>query len=323
MKKILITGANGQIGSELALKLREIYGRSNVIASDIRESSESDTDIPFAIVDVTKRRPLFDVAQKYKVDTIIHLAAILSAKAEVDPKKAWNVNMGGLINVLEVARELGLKLFTPSSIAAFGPTTPKHQTPQITYQRPTTMYGVNKVAGELLCDYYFKRYGVDTRGIRFPGLISYKTKPGGGTTDYSVEIYFKAVENGEYTSPIAKQTYMDMMYIPDAIDAIVQLMEADPMQLKHRNAYNISAFSAAPEDFEAAIKCHIPEFKLSYDVNPVLQRIADSWPDEMDSSVAQNEWGFQAKYDLAKMTEDMLMNIKHNEESIKRIGPVT
>lgn len=310
MNKILITGAVGQIGSELVSKLCETYGSSKVIATDIKKASQSDHSIPFEIVDVTNEQSLFDVAKKHQVDTIIHLAALLSAKAENDPKMAWFLNMGGLINALEVSRELGLKIFVPSSIAAFGPNTPKQQTPQVTLQRPTTMYGINKVAGELLCDYYFERYGVDTRGIRFPGLISYDTEPGGGTTDYAVDIYFEAVQNGTYTSPIAEETYLDMMYMPDAIESIIQLMEADPNRLKHRNAYNISSMSVAPEDFEKAIKKHIPDFKLSYDVDPVLQKIAESWPDAMDSSIAKHEWGFEATYGLTEMTEDMLKNIQ-------------
>lgn len=315
MKKILITGAVGQIGSELVVKLRETYGRSKVIASDIKKESQSDHNLPFDIVDVTDTQSFFDIAKKHQVDTIIHLAALLSAKAETDPTMAWHLNMGGLMNALEVARELNLKFFLPSSIAVFGPNTPKFQTPQVTIQRPVTMYGINKVAGELLCDYYFKRFGVDTRGIRFPGLISHQTKPGGGTTDYSIEMYFKAAQTGAYTSPIAKETYMDMMYMPDAIESIIRLMEADPIKLKHRNAYNISAISAAPEDFAEAIKQHLPAFKLSYDVNPVLQEIANSWPDSMDSSIAKNEWGFEAEYGLAEMTEDMLNHISAKTRS--------
>ncbi len=236
----------------------------------------------------------------------MHLAALLSAKAEANPKLAWDLNMGGLMNALEVARELNLQFFTPSSIGAFGPTTPKKGTPQETIMRPTTMYGVNKVAGELLCDYYYYRYGVDTRGVRYPGLISYETPPGGGTTDYAVEIYYEAVRNRQYTSYIDAGTYMDMMYMPDALQAIIKLMEADPDKLVYRNAYNISSVSAAPEDFEKAIQKHIPDFTLDYDVDPVRQRIAESWPDNLDSTAAAKEWGFQAEYDLDKMTADML-----------------
>ncbi|WP_099159303.1 L-threonine 3-dehydrogenase [Virgibacillus ndiopensis] len=307
MKKILVTGALGQIGSELVTKLREIYGSTNVIGTDIKQKEESDG--PFEIVDVTDANRLFEVAKEHNVDTIMHLAALLSAKAEQIPKKAWDLNMGGLVNALEVARELDLQFFTPSSIGAFGPTTPKDNTPQDTIQRPTTMYGVNKVAGELLCDYYYHRFGVDTRGVRYPGLISYVTPPGGGTTDYAVEIYYEAIKNKAYTSYIAEGTYMDMMYMPDALNAIVQLMEADLSNLKHRNAFNISAISAAPEDFAKAIQKHIPDFKLDYDVDPARQKIAESWPNSIDSSAATEEWGFKAEYDIDAMTKDMLEKI--------------
>lgn len=304
MNKILVTGALGQIGSELVKKLREQYGTDNVIGTDIREAEENTG--PFEIVDVTDERALRDVCQKYEVDTMMHLAALLSATAEKMPKKAWDINMGGLMNALEVARELKLQFFTPSSIGSFGPTTPKKDTPQDTLQRPTTMYGVNKVAGELLCDYYHERFGVDTRGVRFPGLISYVTPPGGGTTDYAVDIYHEAVKQKAYTSNIDKGTYMDMMYMSDALNAIITLMEADASKLKHRNAFNIASISAAPEDFAKAIQKYIPEFELSYDVDLTKQRIADSWPDAIDCSKATEEWDFQASYDLDQMTKEML-----------------
>ncbi|MFC2948991.1 L-threonine 3-dehydrogenase [Virgibacillus sediminis] len=310
MKKILVTGAAGQIGSELVQKLRKTYGEANVLATDIREPEYVLGSGPFEQVDVTDADCLHQAAKDHGADTIMHLAALLSAKAEVVPKFAWDLNMGGLVNALEVAHNLDLKLFTPSSIGAFGPTTPRDSTPQDTIQRPTTMYGVNKVAGELLCDYYYHRFGVDARGVRFPGLISYVTPPGGGTTDYAVEIYYEAVRNKSYTSYIGEGTKMDMMYMPDALNAIIQLMEADPDKLIHRNAFNISAFSAAPEDFGSAIGKHIPDFELSYKVDPVRQKIADSWPNSIDSSAAQEEWGFQVRYDLDKMTEDMLDKVK-------------
>ncbi|MGM8214909.1 L-threonine 3-dehydrogenase [Bacillaceae bacterium W0354] len=311
MKKILVTGALGQIGSELTTALRKHYGIEQVIATDIRK-----TDSPivneglFEALDVTDGEQMLELAKKYEVDTIIHLAALLSAKAELNPLFAWNLNMGGLVNALEVARELKTKFFTPSSIGAFGPTTPKKNTPQDTIQRPTTMYGVNKVSGELLCDYYYHRFGVDTRGVRFPGLISYVTAPGGGTTDYAVEIYYEALKNKSYTSYIDQGTYMDMMYMPDAIEAIIQLMEANPDQLIHRNAFNVTAMSAAPEDFEKAIQKHIPEFTLHYDVDPVRQNIANSWPDSIDATCAKEEWGFNPKYNIDDMTADMLEKLK-------------
>ncbi|MGD6895615.1 L-threonine 3-dehydrogenase [Bacillus infantis] len=311
MKKIFITGALGQIGSELTIKLRNIYGTDNVIATDIRRNdSEAAQSGPFEIVDVTDAKSMFDTAKKHNADTVIHMAALLSATAEANPVFAWNLNMGGLMNALEAARELNSQFFTPSSIGAFGPSTPKDSTPQDTIQRPTTMYGVNKVAGELLCDYYFHKFGLDTRGLRFPGLISYVTPPGGGTTDYAVEIYYKAIEEGKYTSYIDKGTYMDMMYMPDALDAIINLMEADAGRLKHRNSFNVAAMSFAPEEIAEAITQHIPSFELSYEVDPVRQAIADSWPNSIDCTAAKDEWGFKAEYDLAKMTADMLEKLK-------------
>lgn len=308
MKKILITGGAGQIGSELTVALRKAYGDDHVIATDIKETKVEQTG-PFEFLDVTDGKKMYEIAKKYQVDTIMHLASLLSATAENKPQRAWDLNMGGLMNALEVARELDLKFFTPSSIASFGPTTPPDQTPQDTFQRPATMYGVTKVAGELLCDYYYERFGVDTRGVRFPGLISYVTPPGGGTTDYAVEIYYEALKNKSYTSFIAEGTYMDMMYMPDAIQAVIDLMEANPDRLKHRNAFNVSAISAAPEDFAASIKKHIPEFELFYDVDPMRQKIAESWPNSLDTSAAEEEWGFNIKYDLDKMTKDMLEKI--------------
>ncbi|MCA1025958.1 MULTISPECIES: L-threonine 3-dehydrogenase [Cytobacillus] len=311
MKKIMITGALGQIGSELTLKLREIYGTDHVIATDIRSNdSEAATSGPFEMVDVTDGKTMLEVAKKHQVDSIIHMAALLSATAEANPVFAWNLNMGGLMNALEAARETGAQFFTPSSIGAFGPSTPKDLTPQDTICRPTTMYGVNKVSGELLSDYYYHKFGVDTRGLRFPGLVSYVTPPGGGTTDYAVEIYYEAMKNKAYTSYIAEGTYMDMMYMPDALNAIVNLMEADPAKLLHRNSFNVTAMSFEPEQIAAEIRKHIPEFTLTYDVDPVRQSIADSWPNAIDASAAKEEWGFKAEYDLARMTEDMLNKLK-------------
>lgn len=308
MERIMITGALGQIGSELVGKMRGIYGNDNVLATDIRQTA--DQSGPFEILDVTDAQRMHDLAKDFGADTMVHMAALLSATAEEHPLLAWNLNMGGLVNALEASRELGMQFFTPSSIGAFGPSTPKKNTPQDTLQRPTTMYGVNKVAGELLCDYYYTKFGVDTRGVRFPGLISNVAQPGGGTTDYAVDIYYKAIEQGSYTSYIAEGTYMDMMYMPDALQAIVDLMEADPAKLIHRNAFNVTAMSFEPEQIAASIRKHIPDFNMSYAVDPARQEIADSWPDSIDASAAQSEWGFKASYDLDAMTFDMLEKLK-------------
>ena len=303
----MITGALGQIGSELIVKLRDIYGAENVLATDIRKTdSPVVNDGPFELLDVMDLENMRKLAKDFGADTMMHMAALLSATAEAKPLLAWNLNMGGLVNALETSRELGLQFFTPSSIGAFGPSTPKDNTPQDTLQRPTTMYGVNKVAGELLCDYYFQKFGVDTRGVRFPGLISYVTPPGGGTTDYAVDIYYKAIEEGKYTSYIEKGTYMDMMYMPDALQAIVDLMEADASKLEHRNAFNVTAMSFEPEQIAASIRKHIPNFEMNYEVDPIRQTIANSWPDSIDASAAKAEWGFKAQYDLDEMTKDML-----------------
>ncbi len=304
----MVTGALGQIGSELVEKLRSIYGEDNILATDIRKLDH--TEGPFEILDVTDGQRMHDLAKDFGADTMMHLAALLSATAERNPLLAWNLNMGGLMNALEVSRELNMQFFTPSSIGAFGPSTPKEDTPQDTLQRPTTMYGVNKVAGELLCDYYFSRFGVDTRGVRFPGLISYVTPPGGGTTDYAVEIFYEAIEQGKYTSYIQDGTYMDMMYMPDALQAIVDLMEADGSKLVHRNAFNITAMSFEPSQIAAEIKKHLPNFTMNYQVDPVRQAIADSWPNSINIEAAQKEWGFKAEYDLSKMTVDMLEKLK-------------
>ncbi|GAA0693662.1 MULTISPECIES: L-threonine 3-dehydrogenase [Clostridium] len=312
MKKILVTGSLGQIGSELVTHLRDIYGDTNVIATDIRKIDGNPVVEagPFETLDVLDPQKMSDIVKKYNCDSIIHLAALLSAVAEAKPALAWNINMGGLFNALEVARESKCQFFTPSSIGAFGPSTPKDMTPQDTLQRPQTMYGVTKVSGELLCDYYYQRFGVDTRGVRFPGLISYVAPPGGGTTDYAVDIYYKALQEGKYTSYIAEGTKMDMMYMPDALNGIVKLMEADPSKLVHRNAFNIAAMSFEPNEIAAEIKKHIPNFEISYDVDPVRQAIADSWPNSLDDSAARNEWGFENKYDLSSMTEDMLNKLR-------------
>jgi len=312
MKKVLVTGALGQIGSELVPKLREVYGTDNVIATDIKQENKFwlTQSGPHVALDVTNAQAMFDIAKKYQVDSFIHLAALLSANAETKPLFAWNLNMGGLVNALEVARELQCQFFTPSSIGAFGPSTPKDKTPQVTIQRPTTMYGVNKVSGELLCDYYNIKFGVDTRGVRLPGLISYVAPPGGGTTDYAVEIYYAALQKGHYSSYISQGTYMDMMYMPDAIDAIIKLMEADATKLIHRNAFNVTAISAQPDDFAAEIKKHLPDFKMDYKVDPVRQAIADSWPHSIDPTAAIKEWDFASNYNLEKLTSEMLEKLQ-------------
>jgi nucleoside-diphosphate-sugar epimerase len=311
MKKILVTGALGQIGSELVGRLREVYGNDHVIATDIKKSnSDFVKSGPYETLDVMDAKRMHEIAKTNNVDTMIHLAALLSATAEAKPLLAWNLNMGGLVNALETSRELGCQFFTPSSIGAFGPSTPKNSTPQDTIQRPTTMYGVNKVSGELLCDYYAQKFDLDARGLRFPGLISYVAPPGGGTTDYAVEIYYEAIRKQQYTSYIAEGTYMDMMYMPDALNAIIELMEADASKLKHRNSFNVTAMSIAPENVAAAINKYIPEFSLSYDVDPIRQGIADSWPNSIDASAATDEWGFKAQFDLDTMTVDMLEKLK-------------
>ncbi|OLS03898.1 L-threonine 3-dehydrogenase [Tissierella creatinophila] len=313
MRKILVTGALGQIGSELTNKLRGIYGSNNVIASNRRKKEGHEELIeagPFEILDINDGEELLKITKRYNINTIINLAAILSAIGEERPLDCWNVNMNGLINVLEIGKQTKSQIYTPSSIAAFGPTTPPDKTPQDTIQRPNTMYGVTKVAGELLCDYYFEKFGVDTRGVRFPGLISYKTLPGGGTTDYAVHIYYDAIKQKEYTSFIDKGTKMDMMYMPDALDAIIDLMEADPSKLIHRNAFNISAMSFDPEELADSIRKEIPGFKLNYDVDPVRQSIADSWPNSLDDTAAREEWGWNPKYDLDTMTHDMISKLK-------------
>lgn len=308
MKKILVTGAVGQIGSELTMALREKYGDDNVVAGG-RKTKPSEKLLnsgPFEIVDCVDAQEIANVVKKHDIDTIYHLAAILSAVAEANPVLAWNVNINGLYNVLEVARESNCAIFTPSSIGAFGPTTPLDNTPQDTIQRPNTMYGVTKVAGELLCDYYHKRFGVDTRGVRYPGIISNETLPGGGTTDYAVEIYYEAIKHKKYTCNLPAGTFLDMMYMPDAIKAGIDLMEADPARLIHRNAFNVTAMSFDPEIIAAAIKKHIPEFTIDYDVDPVKKAIAETWPNSMDDSAARAEWGWEPEYDLESMTKDMI-----------------
>lgn len=317
MKNILVIGTAGQIGSELTMRLREIYGASNVVGGYRRTMPEKEVmeSGPMEKVDATEPEKILEVVKKYKIDTIYNLAALLSAVAEEKPQAAWNVGVNGVYGILEIARENNCAVFFPSSIGAFGSSTPLDNTPQDTIQRPGTMYGVTKVAGELLSDYYFKRFGVDTRGLRYPGIISNVTLPGGGTTDYAVEIYYAAVKGEKFVCPLPKGTYLDMMYMPDALDAAVQVMEADPSKLKHRNAFNITAMSFDPEIIYNTIKKRMPDFEMEYDVDPVKQGIAESWPNKMDDSCAREEWGWDPKFDLEAMTDDMLKVIgeKHKK----------
>lgn len=312
MKNILIIGSTGQIGSELTMKLRSVYS-GNVVAGYIPGAEPKGAlkdSGPSAIVDITNAQHIADAVDKYQIDTIYNLAALLSAVAESKPQLAWKIGLGGLFNTLEVAREKGCAVFTPSSIGSFGDDTPKDHTPQDTLQRPKTMYGVTKVSGELLSDYYFNRFGVDTRSVRFPGLISYVTPPGGGTTDYAVDIFYSAVKGEKFVCPIAKGTFMDMMYMPDALRACIEIMEADASKFVHRNSFNITAMSFDPEIIYQKIKEYIPTFEMDYQVDPLKQGIATSWPNSLDDSCARHEWGWKPEYDLDKMAKDMIMKLR-------------
>lgn len=309
MKKILVIGSTGQIGSELTMQLRRTYGNENVVAGYIPSAPPAGELLesgPAEIADITDAACIAAIVDKYQIDTIYNLAALLSVVAEQKPLLAWKIGIDGLMGVLEVAREKGCAVFTPSSIGSFGPETPRVQTPQDTIQRPRTIYGISKVTGELLSDYYFSKYGVDTRSVRFPGLISNVTPPGGGTTDYAVDIYYAAVRGEEFVCPLPAGTYLDMMYMPDALNGMIQLMEADPSKLIHRNSFNIAAMSFAPEHVEAAIKKHVPGFTMRYEVDPLKEKIANSWPDALDDSCARAEWGWSPQFNLESMTIDML-----------------
>ena len=313
MKNILVIGSTGQIGSELTMKLRRDIPSGTVVAGYIpgaEPKGELLESGPAAIADVRDAAGLSELVSTYKIDTIYNLAALLSAVAERKPLLAWDIQMNGLLNILEVAREKGCAVFTPSSIGSFGPETPHVDTPQDTIQRPRSMYGVTKVATELLSDYYFHKYGVDTRAVRFPGLISNVTLPGGGTTDYAVEIYYAAVKGEKFVCPLKKGTLMDMMYMPDAQKAMIDIMEADPSKLVHRNSFNVTAMSFGPETIYEVIKKRYPQFEMVYEPEPIKQAIADSWPDNMDDSCARKEWGWNPQYDLEKMTDDMILNLK-------------
>ena len=313
MKNVLVIGSTGQIGSELTMKIRNMYPDGNVVAGYIKGAEPKGVLLesgPAEEADVCNGEQLLGIVKKYNIDTIYNLAALLSAVAERKPQLAWHIQIDGLMNILEIARENNVAVFTPSSIGSFGPETPHQNTPQDTLQRPRSMYGVTKVATELLSDYYHTKYGVDTRSVRFPGLISNVTLPGGGTTDYAVEIYYAAVKGEEFVCPIAAGTFMDMMYMPDALNAVVQLMEADPSKLKHRNSFNIASMSFEPEQIAAEIRKHLPDFKMDYQIDPVKQAIANSWPNSMDDTCAREEWGWAPKFDLTSMTNDMLIKVK-------------
>ena len=309
MKNVLVIGSTGQIGSELTMKIRKMCPEGNVVAGYIKGAEPKGILLesgPAAEADVCNGEQLLGIVKKYNIDTIYNLAALLSAVAEKKPHLAWHIQIDGLMYILEIARENNVAVFTPSSIGSFGPETPHQDTPQDTIQRPRSMYGVTKVATELLSDYYHTKYGVDTRSVRFPGLISNVTLPGGGTTDYAVEIYYAAVKGEEFVCPIAAGTFMDMMYMPDALKAAVDIMNADPSKLKHRNSFNIASMSFDPEILRKKIEEHIPGFRMRYEVDPVRQAIADSWPDKMDDSCARAEWGWTPSYDLETMTVDMI-----------------
>ena len=308
MKNVLVIGSTGQIGSELTMKLRHDYN-GEIVAGYIpgaEPKGELAESGPSMVVDITNAKQIAEAVDRYHIDTIYNLAALLSAVAENKPLLAWHIGIDGLINVLEVAREKHCAVFTPSSIGSFGPNAPKDGTPQDTIQQPRTIYGVSKVTGELLSNYYFLKFGVDTRSVRFPGLISYVTPPGGGTTDYAVDIYYSAVKGEVFKCPIAAGTFMDMMYMPDALRAAIEIMEADPDKLHHRNSFNIASMSFDPEVIASKIREHIPDFEMVYEVDPLRQAIADSWPNKLDDTCARMEWGWRPEYDLEAMTIDML-----------------
>jgi len=311
MKKILVTGATGQIGSELTMALRKKYGRDNVVAVGHKRkpSDELLSSGPFEFVDVGEKESLEKAVKKYSVDTVYHLAAVLSATGEQNPQAAWNVNMGSLYNVLEIAREQGLnRVFWPSSIAVFGPSAPRTSTPQETVMLPGTMYGVTKVAGELLCNYYSVKYGVDVRGVRYPGIISSETPPGGGTTDYAVEIFYEAIKKKRYTCFVREDTVLPMMYMPDCLKSTIDLMEADASRVKRHDSYNVAGMSFSAGQLAAEIRKHIPDFRCDYKPD-FRQKIADSWPMSIDDSPARNDWGWKPSYNLATMTMDMVQKL--------------
>ncbi|GHA66299.1 NAD-dependent epimerase/dehydratase family protein [Pontibacter akesuensis] len=313
---VLVIGACGQLGSELTMELRQMYGEANVVAADIAPPKQADLrdSGPFEKVDVLDKNVLADLAAKYKFKQIYHLAAVLSATGEKNPKFAWKLNMDGLFNVLDLALEHKVgKVYWPSSIAVFGPSTPRQNTPQQTIMDPNTVYGISKQAGERWCEYYFQKYGLDVRSLRYPGLIGYKALPGGGTTDYAVDIYHKALEGETFECFLSENTYLPMMYMPDALKATLDLMHAPAAQVKVRDSYNLSAMSFSPKEIAASIKQHIPDFEIVYKPD-ARQQIADSWPQSIDDSAAQQDWGWSPNYSLDAMTEDMLLNLKKMKE---------
>ncbi|MFL0130301.1 NAD-dependent epimerase/dehydratase family protein [Tenacibaculum maritimum] len=313
---ILILGACGQIGTELTQKLREIYGDKNVIASDIREGSPEMMESGiFEILDATDKKGILEVIQKYKVTEVYLMAAMLSATAEKHPQKGWNLNMTSLFGVLELAKEKYLKkVYWPSSMAVFGVTSPKINTPQQTIMEPSTVYGISKVAGEHWCNYYHEKYGVDVRSIRYPGIISWKTLPGGGTTDYAVDIYFEALRKGTYECFLSKDTRLPMMYMDDAINATIKIMQADKNDIKLRTSYNLSAISFTPEEIAREIQAYVPNFNITY-APDFRQAIADSWPQVIDDSSARKDWGWSHQFDLPLMTKDIITNLRAKKEN--------
>ena len=309
--RVLVLGASGQIGTELTQKLRELYGNQHVIASDIKEGTpEMMASGPFEVLDATDKESILQVILKYEINQVYLLAAMLSATAEKFPQKAWNLNMNSLLAVLELAKEKHIQqVYWPSSIAVFGPTTPKNNTPQKTIMEPSTVYGISKLAGEFWCNYYHEKFGIDVRSLRYPGIISWKTKPGGGTTDYAVDIYFKAVEEKKFTCFLSENTRLPMMYMEDAVNATIQLMEANPANIKIRTSYNLSAIDFTPKEIAAEIKKQIPDFTIDY-AQDSRQQIADSWPSSIDDSEARNDWNWKHEFDLQRMTFKMLENLK-------------
>ncbi|MBP6364501.1 putative epimerase/dehydratase [bioreactor metagenome] len=312
---VLVVGAGGQIGTELVPHLQKVYGEDNIIAADLRpEVVDRLSKVSRAVsLDALDVKRYADTVKQYKIDRIYNLVALLSATGEKNPLLAWNINMGALLNSLEIAKEHNCSVFTPSSIGAFGTETPHKDTPQDTIMRPNTMYGVCKVSGELLSDYYYSRFGVDTRSVRFPGIISNGCLPGGGTTDYAVEVFYEIIRSGKYTCPIPENTYMDMLYMPDALNACTQLMDADPSMLVHRNSFNVTSMSFSPKKLFAAISKRVPGAEFSYDIDPVKAEISASWPDNMDDSCAREEWGWNPQWGMEEMIDDMLSAIKNKQ----------